>query len=280
MTNAIHIFSSAPYLAKHNLPITIDKFDVYNTILSALAWRKYNGKITLVTDEIGAELWNNIGICEIWNDIQVTLANDLEGISPTMFWAGGKLLALRDFSAPCVMLDTDFIVWEQLELGNKLVCAHREDLQPHIYPKKEHFQLENYLFLKDLDWSINAANTAFLYLPDEGFKQFYTNQAISFMKSARQSKDFLCYMVFAEQRLLPMLAKLYGIELDTLLDKDQLFFPQNKFTHLWGAKQAMRDNPQLNVEFCTNCINKIKNNFSEFAHLINKVEKYFNNTNY
>ncbi len=263
--NAFHIISTAPFFAKKSGAFSVEDFDLYCTVLSALNWRKHNGNISLYTDTAGAEYYRSIGLSGIWDEIRICIPDDLEGIDPQMFWAGGKLFALREADAPCVMIDTDFIVWKKLTLGKEIVAAHREELFPDIYPPIEYFRLKDHI-LPPFTRGVLPLNTAFLYLPDNAFREFYVSQAIAFMKSAVPCDDRLCYMVFAEQRMLAMCAEFTGTPVRTLLDKDHLFFPQNSFTHLWGAKQAMRDEPALRRDFCRRAAEKIRTDFPDYAY--------------
>lgn len=270
--DAIHIISTAPFFAKKSGAFSVEDFDLYCTVLSALNWRRHNGNISLYTDKAGAEYYRKIGLTDIWNDICVCIPDDLEGIDPQMFWAGGKLFALREAASPCVMIDTDFIVWKKLPLGNEIVAAHREELYPDIYPPIQYFRLKEHI-LPPFDESVLPLNTAFLYLPDNDFREFYVSQAIAFMKSAYSCDDRLCYMVFAEQRMVAMCAEYTSTPVRTLLDKDHLFFPQDSFTHLWGAKQAMRDNPAQRAEFCRKCADRIRKDFPEYSYTIDIIQK-------
>ncbi|MBQ8791577.1 MAG: hypothetical protein IJZ51_09725 [Ruminiclostridium sp.] len=273
---AFHIFSSAPFFAKNKgRELTIDKTEIYCTVLSALSWREKNGSIIMITDKKGEQLFRNIGITDIWDDIDSSLEMDSEEIDPVMFWAGGKLIALQKYPAPCVMIDTDFIVWDKLQFDNKLIAAHEEYLNPSVYPDINTFDMDNYTFPDGLDYSLPALNTAFLYMPDEDFKQYYTAQAITFMKRAKKGGDYLTYMVFAEQRLLPMLCKKCGIEYKTLLDKDELFLPQNSYTHLWGAKQAMRDDKEQYDRFIASCIRRIEKSYPEYSYISQRIESFY-----
>ncbi len=273
--NAFHIFSAAPFFAKNGeKPLAMDKTDIYCTVISALRWRQKNGSITMITDKNGEELFRKIGITEIWDSLDGSLDCNIDGIDPIMFWAGAKLLALQKYPAPCVMLDTDFIVWDKLDFGDKIIAAHEEDLNPDIYPDISAFDMADFTFADGLDFTLPALNTAFLYIPDESFKQYYTSQAIAFMKSAKKGGDYLTYMVFAEQRLLPMLAKKCGIEYNVLMDKDRLFFPQKKYTHLWGAKQVMRDEKPQAQKFCEGCRKRIHLSFPDYVYLIDRIEGY------
>ncbi len=270
--NAIHIASFAPSAAKGRLSPAAEDFDLYCTAFSALQWRKNGGSITLCCDEPFAEYYRKIEFTDIWNNINVCVADDLGGIDPKMFWAGAKLLALREVSAPIAMIDTDFIVWKNPEFGDEIIAAHRENISDGIYPPLSFFKTRGHI-IPDFSESVLPLNTAFLYIPDNDFKEFYTSQAISFMKSAVSCDDFLKYMVFAEQRLVAMCAEYTGTPVKTLLNKDDLFRPQSDFTHLWGAKQAMRDHPELRADFLAKCRTRLLRDFPEYSYLVNIIER-------
>lgn len=270
--NAIHIVSTAPFFAKGGKSYRMEDFDLYCTALSALCWRKYNGKITLCADSRADEYFRSIGFAPLWDEINVCIPDDLEGIDPEMFWAGGKLLALRETPAPVVMLDTDFIVWKTLPFGQEIIAAHREELYPDIYPPLDYFRTKDHI-IPAFSESVLPLNTAFLYIPDNDFKSFYTSQAISFMKSAEKSGDRLCNMVFAEQRMAAMCAEYTGTPVKTLLDKDFLFFPQDSFTHLWGAKQAMRDDPALRGDLLRKFKARLLSDFPEYSFVADIINE-------
>ena len=132
------------------------------------------------------------------------------------------------------------------------------------------FAVKNHV-LPDFSETVLPLNTAFLYIPDNDFKSFYTSQAIAFMKSAVDCDDYLKYMVFAEQRMLAMCADFTETPVKTLLDKDSLHSPQSDFTHLWGAKQVMRDNPALRVDFVEKCRARIIEEFPEYSYIVDNI---------
>ena len=72
-----------------------------------------------------------------------------------------------------------------------------------------------------------------------------------------------------------MLAKKCGIEYNVLLDNNTLFFPQQKFTHLWGAKQAMRDDKRQAERFCEKCRSRIRSDFPDMLKLIDSIELFY-----
>lgn len=271
--NGIHVNSTKPFFVKHkNGDYYIEDFTLYNTVISALEWRKLNGDIYMCTDSIGGAYYKKLGIERVWNDILEIVPDDLEGINPTMFWAAGKLFALRNMRGDFALIDEDFIVWKRLSLSKSAVTvAHREDLMPDVYPDPYTFGVK-FPLLDRLDCSILPCNTAFLYIPDESLRQLYTSQSIAFMKSARDSSDYLCHMVFAEQRLLAMLCGYTGTEIETLLDKDRLFVAQDDYTHLWGAKQALRDNKEYREKFLERCRNRIRTDFPKYEWVIERID--------
>lgn len=271
--DAIHINSTLPFFAKRkDGDYFTEDFTLYNTIISALQWRKLNGRIFMCTDSTGAAYYKRLGLESVWDGVLDIIPADMEGIDPEMFWAAGKLLAMREMKGDYALIDEDFIVWKKLSLSETAVtAAHREDINPDVYPDPELF-CADFPLLKRLDKKILPCNTAFLYIPDEDFRRFYVSQSIAFMKSSRSCGDYLCHMVFAEQRLLAMLCGLQGIEIETLLDKDRLFVSQDDYTHLWGAKQALRDNAEYREKFLERCQNRIISDFPEYKFVIEAIE--------
>lgn len=272
---AFHVNSTAPFFYKNpQKAYCIESFTLYNTVISALEWRKNNGEIYMVTDSIGAKYYKEIGIEKVWDGIYELIPDNIEGINPEMFWAAGKLIALRDFPEKAALIDEDFIVWKKLNLPENMVTvAHREYISPDIYPDPELFNVPNFPILERLDKSALPCNTAFLYIPDDDFKALYTNLSISFMKSAEFCEDRLCRMVFAEQRLLGMLCAYSRVDVNALLDMDRLFVAQEDYTHLWGAKQAMRDNSEYKEEFLARCRRRIERDFPEYSYVIDAIDK-------
>lgn len=250
-----------------------EDFELLTTILSALMWRAKNGKITMLTDSVGAEYYMRIGLDCIWDDLKIVL-DDVD-VNPDVFWAAGKLYALSKVNAPVAMIDTDFIVWETLDFDalSDITVIHFEDLYPDVYPPKEYFNMKNYEFDERLDWSLKACNTAFCVIKNDEFLKLYTDTAIEFMLSAQEENDRLKYMVFAEQRLLPMCAKMSGTEVEAFSNLDALFSEQEKrFTHTWGMKQQMRDNHALRYDFCKRCINRIIHEHPHMYAVMREIE--------
>jgi len=276
--NAFHSNWTKPFFFRnHGGAYFIEDYDLLTAIISALEWRKHNGKIKMITDTVGAEYYRKLGLEHIW-DMGITAsldAIDSKAIFPLSFWAAGKIFALEQQPAPCVMIDTDFIVWKPIAANisdEKLAVVHREDLSDEIYPEKTFFNMdESYRFPQEWDWTVLPCNTALLYIADDKFKEYYTSQSIRFMLNLRETKNITAEMVFAEQRLLAMCAAARGIKIKTLLDIENIK-TQDDFTHIWGLKRELQKNPEKRREFCINCVKRIIYDFPNEKNVLEKIE--------
>lgn len=274
MIRAFHTAWSAPLFARDpNAKYGAADFELLTTALSALLWRRYNGPVDLYCDEIAHAYYDSLGLTGLWDAIH-PLPLDA-GLDADCFWAAGKLLALRQAESPCVMLDTDFIVWQPLGetlRGLPLAVIHREPLDSGIYPDPHTLRTRAPFDLSQFDLTQPAANTALAWFADGAFKDRYCDAALEFMRQALPDGDRLTYMVFAEQRLLPMLAARDGIPLAALSNLPTLFFTkQRAFTHTWGYKQILRTDPAARKQFCRRCAARITREFPDFAPRLTAV---------
>lgn len=277
--DAIHINWTKPFTNKTHRPYETEDFETLTTVLSALKWREKNGKITMVTDTNGAEYYKKSGLDVIWDNIDVAL--DDVSVNADVFWAAGKLFALAKQSAPVAMIDTDFIMWETVDENDleDVTVVHFEDLYPHIYPPFEYFEHTDFEFDADFDRTVKACNTAFCVITDNELLKYYTDTAINFMRKTTETNDRLKYMVFAEQRLLPICAKKLGKSVKAFSDMPSLFQGNDtRFTHTWGMKQQMRDNGALRYDFCKRCIRRILDDYPHMESVLKNIEnlkRYF-----
>lgn len=277
--NAFHACSSAPFYAtaEKGARFRLEAFELLCMALSALTWRANGGSIRLFADAPAASYLRRQGLGPLWDGgIDDSMDDALEGLNPRTFWAAGKLLALDKATAPCVMLDMDFIVWRDLTsqlMGDSLVVAHREELYPSVYPPPDSFWMqEGYTFPADYDPQALPCNTAFAYFGDEELRREYVREALRFMHAARGT-DSLTYMVFAEQRLLAMLCAARGLPIGTLLPMDGVFAPQRDVTHLWGHKRRLREDVCAREDFIRRCLLRIHKDFADLFPLIAAAEE-------
>ena len=86
----------------------------------------------MVTDSVGAQYYKKTGLDVIWNSVENILDN--VDVNSNVFWAAGKIFALKEQNAPVAMIDTDFIVWEKID-EEKLAdvsVIHFENLYPDV----------------------------------------------------------------------------------------------------------------------------------------------------
>lgn len=272
---ALHVNWTKPFFARNSGEYYIEDFEILTTILSALKWREKNGSMKMVTDRAGRDFYIKNGMADLWNDgIEAVLDSINEDTN--MFWAAGKLHALSRESAPVAMIDTDFIVWDEILFDRlpPLAVIHDEDLYTDVYPGIHHFKMnDNYRFDPEWSWDVKALNTAFCVFKDNDLLYEYTREAIHFMNCAKPDDDPLCYMVFAEQRLLNMVADKQDKEVMCFSSLERLFRNgEGWFTHIWGMKQQMREDDGLRSEFCRRCIDRILKDYPGREEMLRGIE--------
>ena len=273
---AFHSTWTRPFFARNpGASFFIEPFELFTTALSALQWRRNGGTITMITDGAGAAYYRMLGFEILWDGgMQVTLDRIPAEIDPCVYWAAGKLFALRQMELPCVMMDTDFIVWRDISgmlEGCDCAAIHREEILPSIYPPLEAFSFDADLGLEALDWTVQPLNTALAYFADTALRDSYCAKAIQLMRHSPGARDVLIYMVLAEQRLLAMMAKDYDVrEISSIIS---LFTSgQQFFTHVWGFKQQMREEPDAYDAFCRRCAARLTNDFPAEAAVLSRCQ--------
>lgn len=261
---AIHINSTAPFAMRHpGENYQMEDFDVLSTILSALLWRRFNGEIKLYTDTTGLEYYRSIGITGIWDggiDTK-TLDSIPDTINQDIFWAGAKIFALANEPSPVTMIDTDMLVWGNIDhilSGQKIVVFHREDLMEVYPPFKDLKKREGYLPDPRWDFTVLPCNTALAYFNDQDLLDYYTESAIDFMRgNSEYAMEMVTQMVFAEQRILGMCANAMEIPVGICLNDP---FQENNrtFSHIWGGKNTARSSQANRAILCKALISKIR----------------------
>ena len=235
-------------------------------LLSVAAYENYNGRTKLYADKASGAFFMDRGLDDIFSrgmeEFEVP-----EDIDPKVFWAAGKLGALRLEDMPSVMVDTDLIIWKSLgrHLRDKSVAViHREELNPAIYPDPGSFPMKRgYSYPAGWDFNIRPANTAMLYIRDKDFRDYYVRESLRFMQNLGPSEDNLCPMVFAEQRILPMCAAARGLSIHAFCPGMEGLREQDMFTHLWGHKNVFKFNMDERRGFIRRCMERMKREFPE-----------------
>lgn len=265
---AFHSFWSKPNCVKNDGRIVMPAYEMLVLVLSALKWKQINGPVKMITDSAGADFFAANGLENLWSEpIDTSLDSLGDDIDPFLFWAAGKLYALRKMPCPCVILDTDMIIWQDISnlFQQDVIAAHAESLSNPVYPDPNGFCMKTgYSFPDEWDFSVKPVNTAFLYMPDSDLRDYYVASAFAFMASLEPSGvDPVISMCFAEQRILPMCVGTKKRRITYLLD-DQDLYHQQIATHLWGHKKVLSETPRERDLFCVKCIKRILLEFPEW----------------
>lgn len=277
--NAIHSCWTKPFFVRGGQSFFMEDFDILTTMLSALVWQQNGGSIKMLTDSTGAEYFRSRRLEKLWNGgIETPLDSIPKNIDPFLFWAGGKLWALKSCPQPVCMVDTDMIVWHDLTgvlAGKEIAVAHREDIMPDVYPPKEYFRMKDGYRFPCGDWSAAPCNTAFLYISDMSFRDYYIECSMEFMQNLREDSNVVIPMVFAEQRLLAMCAAEKGKPIFSLLDQYHLK-EQGLITHVWGHKSRLRADKNERADYCRRCIRRIRRDFPAAADSLWNIPEIIN----
>lgn len=278
----VHTLWSKPYFYKNSdKNFFLKDYDILVMLISLLKWKEKNGKIVLFADEFSRNLVKEYGIDKFYDEVRNLEIDD--DIKPNIFWAAGKLFALKAMEKPCALIDIDLIIWEDISDFFKkydIIGMHTEELLERTYKEKDYFYMEDtYKFPENLNWKKLPINTAMLYIKDMDFKEYFLEKSIEFMKKTKENCDSLSYMVFAEQRLLSMLADAKNIEIKTMLDFPDAIGNQKTFTHLWGYKTMLNESLEVRERFCLRCVRRIKTENIEYFNILKNIPsviKYLN----
>ena len=267
------------YPAFHSLwtkPVTVsgrrfemNKAEVFTMIVSALMWQKHNGSIMLYTDKTGYEFISRNNLLDLWDSGINTdiLENTNYPINPIVFWAAGKLIALEASATPCVMLDTDLIVLKPLDSllqNSALTALHPEALELNVYLSPALLKKPaGFIFPDYYNWKVSPANTAFVYIRDSKFKQFYVDESKKFMfHNDEMPAEMVSQMVFAEQRLFAICADSAKQPVNYLLS-EAFSLSNNQVIHLWGFKEPMRKSAALQKVYAKQLFGKVADELAE-----------------
>lgn len=226
------------------------KYEFLTAVLSALCWRRF-GEIIMITDN--TKYFEKLP--GIWNNIYEL---DEVNVNSRVFWAAGKLFAMRKLTPPFCMVDTDLIVWKKPEFKKPLAAIHEEEIGD-IYLEYGDF------FRRGYSRTIKPINGAFTYINDEKFLKLYTDEAIGFMQACDEEEDTLCPMIFAEQRMFSMCAEKLRVPVQILSDLESLEHDGGggRYTHLWGYKRRLNEDEAERHAFEERLLSRIKRDFPE-----------------
>ena len=280
--NAVHSFKTI----KSDNAFYMEDFEVMIMIMSALSWRRLNGKIKLYADDEFAKYVYDNNLDFLWDngiDLKI-LSEPRENINRKIFWAASKMDVINDMKENEVHMDIDFVAWEKMDdvLNGDfdLIVSHFEDVNEFkCYIDKEILvPPKDYVFNKNFDWNFPAINTSFIMFKNKTAKDIFCKECIRYMENNNTELPDSAQMVFAEQRLTAMALKFKGMNIQTLSNVESCQNNTTNFTHLGGLKQSMKLNHNAKEHFNLACANKLIKSFPEYVDKfkqINCLKKYF-----
>ena len=260
----------------------IKDFELLTLVVSALFYKKYSGKIDLYTDDIGYEYFKKQKVLDFYDDVNVDVLNKFDSVRPDIYWAAGKVKVIQSQTEPFISLDTDAVIYDNVEkYVNKkdpLVGFHYEMFGNEFYPFRNEIKTsDKYEWDENLNWDLFPVNVAITYFGDDIIRHYYTSECLRFMKENSDyiKKDYSVKsrMLFAEQRLLPMMCDKFGKEYKTILEGiwnpdlgTWMHTRHSKvkklwgtiFTHLWSEKVILRKDKFKEIDYCKNMISTIR----------------------
>jgi len=197
--------------------------------LSVLEWRRWNGRALLFCDRRYARYFDRIGLMSLWDAVDeetIESANSLE-INPASFWSIARLLAFAAAAIPFASIDCDLIVWRSLASefkSGEIAFTHWEStaVSPW-YPRPRDLSTPvTYRVDERRDWSLRAANVSLAYFGNGEVRDTYVSEALRFTVGntapPRPDLGVAPELLFAEQRLLPVVAAELGVAVKPFIE--------------------------------------------------------------
>jgi hypothetical protein len=266
----------------------VEDFELLTTILSAAAWRRFNGPIKLYTDGVGKEYYRRLGMTDLWDGgIDTTVLESLNpSINHDVFWTAGRAAVLNEEEPPFFSLDTDLVVWEGITglITSEFMALHPEPLRHGVYkPRGELYTPPGYAW-DDWDWDTTPCNASLMYVASGQLPKTFCEKAMAFIVGNRIKRESVSRLpvhdVFVAQRLLPMCAKKLGVKLTYFLNwprpeknSDTLAAGgRNRLiTHVWAYKDTLKTDQRRREAFCKRCVDRIRADFPDFSGMLRHI---------
>lgn len=283
--NIHHVFSLAPHLAKGGTTtdFTNSAVEKIFQILSVAAWKQQHptAKARLYADSAGAKWLKINGLESLYDEINTQTLDAMPlSIHHTVFWAAGKIYAYQDairHQNEPIFMDTDAILWENVDalgFSGDIIAAHWESYS--IFDGFNANSLQTPKGYSFPNWAsilqpapLRQLNASFLWFKNKTLADLYIWESKRFMEqnpalNAATLPNW-AYMCFAEQVLLADAAFYLNQTIQTLGDlKDESL--HHRFSHLWGAKKAIRQNKSYAEELFNHCITLLERDYVPYRN--------------
>lgn len=209
------------------------KVEILNTVSNILFLRQMypEFKYIFYVDETTKKYYSDLGVLSLFDEVNDTLLNRPYSIDKKTFWSYSKILALRATSAPCVVFDLDYRVFNDIrELGffnYDVGCYSLENINGKYYYSKPEDCLEGIDVPKDFDFDHLSVNVSSLYFKDNDFKNLYCDWVINYMYEwsyvhQNDNKDYSDNIIlFAEQYMLNQFIRKYNKRIAVMIENGQ-----------------------------------------------------------
>jgi len=271
--------------------------------LSALQWKRLNGSITLYTDTPMKKYLEGQKMLDCWDYVNTEVLDkfyeNCHDINFGVFWSAGKFACYLHEQAPFVCIDTDLVIWNQLEFDPDLdfAFAHWERIEAEdkSYPDADKLcrpdgYKEEFISVQDYFDDNRACNMAITYIGNDAFRKEFAEHAMIFMRNnpvISEKKYAQPEVLYMEQRLPLMIACKNELKFAPVLNctwnpkhfrimhpgsslKNWFFSdlnPSKPFTHLWFHKKYLAENKKANEDYC-----------AKLRQLCKAAEQYGTNT--
>jgi hypothetical protein len=195
---------------------------------SVLQWRRWNGRALLYCDDEYARYLDRLGLLPLWDEVDtetIAVAGEL-GANPRVFFTLGRTVALKARPVPFVALDCDLVVWRSLSgdlVPGEIAFTHWESTSPsYFYPPPSTLRRPpGHRITLRRNWALNAANVSLTYFGDETVRDIYVAEVVRFAagnpREPHPYNDPTPELLYAEQRLLPVIAHEQNVPVRTLV---------------------------------------------------------------
>jgi len=237
------------------------KLDILLLLSSTALWKKNHPHFTtnVFFDQMTYDLIDKLNALKLWDNIEILPENKF--IDKNVFWASSKLEVLRYIKGPSIIMDHDFLVYDNLDthLNDNIVVAVEEDGRRYYPTGYDPFMRA---IRKELPRpKTTAINCSFLYFPTDSFANMYARKSLELMdKFTKLKAPNSRYLIVSEQLLLKHLLDTFNIRYDSLMkaqwnciDKKYVeyskgIFPLEecsmKFRHYWMDKNKIRESKE------------------------------------
>lgn len=257
--------------------------------LSAVAWKKNNGKIILYTDTPMKEYLERKDVISVWDEINTDVLDNFEKnypfINQTVFWSASKFACYNENKSPFVCLDTDLVVWKKLQFDPDVAFAFShweliEEGDKSYPPLSQLVTPESYKIYPGCNVCKRASNMSVTYFGNDEFKNRFVKEAFSFMTNNKvdsQKKYATPEILYMEQRLPLAIAIQMNLKYQPIINSvwnplhsrftefdptyGDYFFAKlddaKPYTHMWFYKIYLQSDTKAREEYVKELKNQL-----------------------